>query len=80
MGNSTLGVLAGILLDEMDSLTAGDSTPKETNAKTRQLNAFMKLLRNGDKQASEFLDRINSEDIPREDVIVLLSEFLVSRQ
>jgi hypothetical protein len=76
MGIVELGVLAGILLDEMFAV---DITPKETNAITRQSKAFIKLLRNNDKQAREFLDRINSGDIPREDVIVLLNEFLGSR-
>jgi len=76
MNNQKSGVLADILFDVMESLTAGDSTPKEANAITKQINAFYRLLKNGDKQAREFHVRINSGDIPREDVLVQLHEFL----
>jgi hypothetical protein len=79
MSNKKSGVLAEILFDVMESLTAGDSTPKEANAITKQINAFFRLLKNGDKQARVFHDRINSGDSPRKDVLVQLSEFLKSK-
>ena len=78
MSNITLGVLNDMLWDEFESLTAGDSTSTEARAKKAQINAFMKSLNNGDKQACEIRDRIDSGDIPREDVFALLNEFLAA--
>ena len=73
MSGINLGILQEILLNELESPGKGSST------KQKQIGAFTTLLKNGDKQAIEIIEKINSENITPEDAFVLLSDYLATK-
>ena len=79
MNERNLGILQEILFREIEALQNGGNA-QSANAKTKQIDAFTKLLKNGDKQAIEIIERINNENITPEDAFVLLSEYLTAKQ